>query len=98
MIGFSLDYVEYFLISQSSVKLDHYFPQTLLTRRGLDSLFKMNIGDWKNYILRKFLAFIHINNHHMNVKTIKGSIIYKRLLTFQYASETTSMCHTEKYV
>ena len=54
MIGFSLDYVEYFLISQSSVKLDHYFPQTLLTRRGLDSLFKMNIGDWENYFLRKF--------------------------------------------
>ena len=54
MIGFSPHHVEYFLISQSSAKLYHYFPQTLYTRRGLDCLFEMNVGDWKNYILCKF--------------------------------------------
>ena len=105
MIGFVLDHVKYFLIFQSSAKLDHYFPQT---RRGLDCLFMINVGDWKNYILCKFwrlyistyvYTYVYIsNNHQMNVQSIKGSIIYTGLLTFQYTRETTSMCHTEKYV
>ena len=45
------------------------------------------------------LAFIHIvgisKSHQMNVQSIKGSIIYKGWLTFQYTLETTSMCHTK---